>query len=200
MSTLTTDPAGSPPDWVIRQMPPGYRTRLGEIERLVGELRDMDRFARLLWEVGVPLEEAVRDTFAAMKLDIEPSPAAGTRQIAVRLKGGRRLIVEVADADAVVQKKGAAVERVFHLLQKVAGDSDRVVLIATCGTDRPPAERPALVDPDALSLLKRLGVNVMSGPTMFALWSVALQDPERARTYIERLHEQDGGLYQPPST
>ncbi|MCC7010525.1 MAG: hypothetical protein IT184_17080 [Acidobacteria bacterium] len=199
MSTLTVDRLAAPPAWVVDQMPPGYRTRLSEIERLAGELREMDRFARLLWEVGGPLEDAVRDAFAAMKLEIDPVPPPGTRRVAVRLKHGRRLLVEVADADGRIQKKSPAVARVFQLVQEVAGHNDRVVLVATSDAERRPTDRPDPVDADALALLERLGVNVMSGPAMFAFWSLWLQDADRARKYLDRLHEQDGGVFQAPT-
>ena len=40
-------------------MPPGYQTRLGEIERLSADLDAMDRIGRVLWESGEPLRDAV---------------------------------------------------------------------------------------------------------------------------------------------
>src|SRR5690348_16535449 len=48
---------GSLPDWAIKEMPSGYQTRLAEIERLSADIREMDRFARLLCEAGEPLEQ-----------------------------------------------------------------------------------------------------------------------------------------------
>ena len=63
------------PDWVAAEMPPGYHTRLGEIERLSADLRAMDPFGRLLWAAGRPLAEAVRDAFLALKFEAEFAPA-----------------------------------------------------------------------------------------------------------------------------
>jgi hypothetical protein len=59
----------------------------------------------------------------------------------------------------------------------------------------PPNARPEGLSPDALAIVKRLGVNVLSGPSVFQLWTLAAQDPERASRFIELLHEQDGGMF-----
>ena len=40
------------PDWLATEMPPGYNTRLLEIQRLSEELRTMGQFGRLLWTAG----------------------------------------------------------------------------------------------------------------------------------------------------
>src|SRR4051794_14805866 len=56
----------SAPDWLLDEMPPGFRNRVLEIQRISEELRGMERFGHLLWKVGDELSEAVRDTFATM--------------------------------------------------------------------------------------------------------------------------------------
>jgi hypothetical protein len=63
----------------------------------------------------------------------------------------------------------------------------------------PPSERAETVGPEALNLLQRLGANVVTGPTVFALWMLSLDDRDRARKLVERLHEQDGGVFELPA-
>jgi hypothetical protein len=38
-------------------------------------------------------------------------------------------------------------------------------------------------------------VNVVTTPMVFKLWMLSLQDRERARVFVERLYEQDGGTF-----
>ena len=68
MSELVAHPG---PDWVLAEMPAGYQNRLSEIQRLIADLHEMGRFARLVYEVGPALAEAMRDIFAALKLETE---------------------------------------------------------------------------------------------------------------------------------
>jgi hypothetical protein len=83
-------------------------------------------------------------------------------------------------------------------VHKYAEDGDRVVLVANIDRLRRPAERSESLTPDALSLLKRLGANFLPAPHLFALWAVGLQDGQRARAYLDRLHAQDGGTIAVP--
>lgn len=185
------------PDWVVALMPPGYANRLAEIQRLTAELRAMDRFASLLLETGPSLEATTREAFAAMRFEVET--AAGGH-ISVKLDQRRRLLVHAAETAGTLAKKDPALERAFQLITQVAGKDDRVVILAAGDTSAPPADRPTPVTPEALELLERLGVNVVATPTLFALWSVSLQDQGRARTYLERLHGQNGGLAPTPTS
>ena len=59
----------------------------------------------------------------------------------------------------------------------------------------PPTERGDAIEATALAFLSRLGVNFIPGPTMFALWSLSLQDRRRARSLVDSLHAQDGGMF-----
>jgi hypothetical protein len=185
------------PDWAVREMPRGYQTRMEEIERLWAEIREMERFGWLLCETGRPLEQAVHDAFAALKT--EPAADGAESQFVVKLDGKRRLLVYVADTDALIQKQSDALERVFHLLQKEAGEHDRVVLVANVDRMRPPAERSASLAPDALALLKRLGANFLSSPTLFAIWMLSFQDMPRARGFLDKLHALEGGTFTLPA-
>ena len=79
------------------------------------------------------------------------------------------------------------------MLHEVAGDDDRIVLVVNCDPATRPADRRDPIEPDALKLLRRLGANVLPAPALFSLWTLSLQDRERARNWAERFHAQDGG-------
>jgi hypothetical protein len=181
------------PEWVAAEMPPGYQTRLVEIERLVGELREMDAIGRVLYETGEPLREGVRAVFAALKCEGGPMPDAPWC-LAAKLDGPRRLLVYVPDTDAPLQKASEALTHAFQLVQ-LAGDHDRVVLVANNDAATPPAQRPDPVRPDALQVLQRMGVNVATTGTLIGLWRQSFTDPQRVRTLLDRLHAQDGGAF-----
>lgn len=156
----------------------------------------MDRMGRLLWESGPALVEAVREALISLKLDTDAS-ADGASAIAVKLDSKRRLLIHVQDAGQVIEKKSPELARAFQILHETAGPDDRVVLTANPHRDRPPASRPEAITPEALALLGRIGVNVMTTATLFAIWTLALTDQPRGRTLIDRLHAQDGGAFQP---
>jgi hypothetical protein len=186
------------PDWLAEEMPPGYNTRLLEIQRLSEELRAMGRFGQLLWTIGDELVEAVRQAFVAMRFESMPIPGA-VGLLAVTLDGNRRLLVNVSSAQQTIQKKSPELAQVFHLQQELVGDSDRIVLVTNSHVGTRPAERPAPVEPDALKLLQRIGANVLPAPALFRLWTLSLQDRDRARGWVDRLHAQDGGSFELPN-
>lgn len=181
------------PEWVVAEMPPGYQTRLAEIERLMSELREMDAIARVLYDGGQPLSDGVRAVFGAMKCEAEPAPEAPWA-LAVKLDGARRLLVHVPFTDAPLQKSSEALTHAFQLVQ-LAGDRDRVVLVVNNDPATPPAQRPDPVRPDALQVLQRMGVNVATTASLVGLWRSSFTDPQRVRTLLERLHAQDGGAF-----
>src|SRR5512137_142642 len=84
-----TDPAvARAPDWMVAEMPPGYQTRLLEIERLSTDLQAMDGIGCVLWEKDDALRAAVGKLFAALKCEVDPAPGdAGA--LAVGLNGSR---------------------------------------------------------------------------------------------------------------
>jgi hypothetical protein len=182
------------PDWLAAEMPPGYNTRLQEIQRLSEELRAMGRFGQLLWTVGDELTEAVRDAFAAMKFETGPGGQASA--LTVALEGHRRLLVLVSSSQDTIQKKSPELGQIFQLHQDAVGESDRIVLVVNCHAATRPTERPAALDPEAMKLLQRLGANLLPAPSLFALWTLSLQDRDRARGYVDRLHQQDGGVFE----
>jgi hypothetical protein len=152
----------------------------------------MSRFAQLLWAIGSDLREPVREAFTALKFDTElvetPQPA-----VAVRLDGQRRLLLHVSSVEGPIDKKSAEIEQAFRLLHQVAGERDRVVLVVNNDRMHPPASRPESITPDAMRLLQRMGINCVAAPTLFRLWTVASHNVDRARKFVNQLHEQDGG-------
>jgi hypothetical protein len=191
-------PAGTAPDWVTAEMPPGYRTRFAEIQRLSAEIQAIDRIARLLWETGTPLQEAVCEAFAALKCEAEQTTAASVPLISVRLDSKRRLLIHVAETEGPIEKKSVELAHAFRLLHEVAADGDRVVLAANSSRDMPPRDRTEPVTPDGLRLLARMGVNFVSTSTLFSLWMSSFQDAKGARAHVDHLHAQDGGAFAPP--
>jgi len=149
------------------------------------------------WQVGPPLTEAVIDAFNALGFDCHVTPGADT-SIVVKLDPYRRLLIDVSAASGIIRKKSSEISRVFQTLHELAEDGDRVVLVTNSDHEIRPADRPEPASPDALGLLHRLGVNILTGPTVFGLWMLALDDRDRARLYAERLHELDGGVFALP--
>jgi len=189
----------SAPEWLAAEMPPGYETRLAEIQRLNDELRLMGRFGRLLWCIGDDLTKAARDGFVELGFEAELAAGPASASLTVSVDAHRRLLVHVARAAETIPKKSPELAHVFQLLHEIAGDTDRVVLLANPSPTTPPAGRPEAVTAEALDFLQRLAVNVVTGPTLFALWTMSLQDRSRVHAYVERLHGQDGGMFQAPT-
>ena len=187
------------PDWVVAEMPPGYRNRLEELQRLSRELEELGRFGRLLCTVGLELRDAVWDVLVALELDAATAPGPNGSSIVVNLDRQRRLLLHVSASEQAIQKRSGDLAHVFQIIHEQAGNGDRVVLIANPTPDLRPADRRESVDAEALSLLKRLGANYVSGPTLFALWSLSLQDRPRARAIVDLIHAQDGGVFALPA-
>jgi hypothetical protein len=183
------------PDWLAAEMPPGYRNRLEELQRLSRELEELERFGRLLCAVGPELGAAVRDMLAALELDIVAAPEGNGSSIVVKLDSGRRLFLYVSPSEHPVQRRSQELAHVFQIIHEQASDGDRVVLIANHSPTVRPVERR---DAEAVSLLKRLGANYVAGPTLFTLWSLSLQDRKGAREVFDRIHAQDGGVFVMP--
>jgi len=197
MTALAQPAVGRAPDWVIAEMPPGYHTRMEEIQRLSADLHALDEIGRVLWQTGDPLKDAVRAVLAALKCEVESTPGA-IGSIVVKLDATRRLLLHVSRASGAIQKTSEDLAQAFQVLQ-FAGERDRVVLVANPDGDTRPAERPDPVTADALHVLQRVGVNVLDTPTLFRLWRLSYEDPGRVRTSLERLHAQEGGRFVMPS-
>lgn len=179
-------------------MPPGYQTRLLEIQRLSADLHAMDRIGRTLWETGEPLREGVGTLLGALRCEVDASPGTAGL-IAAALDDSRRLLVLVSGAASPVQKTNEELALAFQAVQFAAA-GDRVVYVVNHDPATRPADCPDPVLPDALGMLQRMGVNVATTATLFRLWRLSLEDPPKARAALERLHGQDGGLFVvPPS-
>ena len=183
-------------DWVVAEMPPGYQNRVAEIQRLTVDLQEMGRFVRLLCEVGPGLAEAVRDLFTALKFQTElMSDPVGTR-VVVTLDGPGRLLLHVSGDEQTVQKKSPDIAHVFQLLHEQADERDRVVLVTNSEPKKRPADRGEAVAPEALAFISRMGVGHVAASTLFALWKLSLQEPDRAREQVVRLHGHSGATFQ----
>jgi hypothetical protein len=198
MDVLGRSAVSHVPEWVVAEMPPGYQTRLAEIQRLWADLGEMDQIGRLLWQIGDPLAQAVRAVFLALKYEVD-SAAGAAPSLAVKLDDWRRLLIHVAESDGTIQRKSDEIAQLFDVLHRSAGDHDRVVLVTNGDRGRPPKERSEAITPDALGFVERMGVNVLRTTDLFKLWRLSHEDGNRARAYVDRLHTQDGGAFQIPS-
>jgi hypothetical protein len=193
MSELVAHPG---PDWVVAEMPAGYQNRLSEIQRLIADLREMGRFARLVYEVGPALADAMRDVFAALKLETELLQGPSATGVLAALDRKRRLVLIASDAAAPIDRRSPDVAAVFHTLQDVTEESDRVALVTNVDAERRPADRSVQLTPDALAFLTRMGASHVTGSTLFNLWKLSLQDMDRARAQLERLHAEAPGTFE----
>lgn len=193
---------GTAPEWLVGLMPHGYQTRIGEIRRLTAELGSMDQIGSLLWQTGAPLRDALRDLFLALRYDVDVQPEGSAYDVRVALDADRRLLIRAARSEGIVSKKSPDLVAAFQTLSETAGDRDRVVLTANNHCTMAPADRPKSDDiaPDALDLLQRMGVNFVTTPTLFAIWSLSIQeDVARARAIMDKLHAQNVGVFRLPS-
>src|SRR4029453_5727746 len=115
------------PDWLAAEMPPGYRNRLEELQRLSRELEKLERFGRLLCAVGPELGGPVRESPAALELDIVAPPAGTESSIVVKLDFGRRLFLYVSPSEHPVQRRSQELAHVFQIIHEQASEGDRVV-------------------------------------------------------------------------
>ncbi len=193
-----TNPAvAGAPDWMLAEMPPGYQTRLLEIERLSADLQAMDVIGRVLWVTGEALKGAVGTLFAALKCEVDPA-AGDTGAMAVGLGGARRLLLVVSGNGGTIQKTNEELARSFQAVQ-FAGANDRVVLVINNHPAARPTDRPDPILPEALGVLQRMGVDVLTTVTLFRLWRLSLEDQQKARKALDHLHAQDGGHFVLPT-
>jgi hypothetical protein len=193
MSDLVAHPG---PDWIVAEMPAGYQNRLSEIQRLIADMHEMGRFARLMYEKGPALTEAMRDVFAALKLETELLQGPSATGVLAALDRKRRLVLIASDATAPIDRRSPDVAAVFHTLQDVTEESDRVALVTNVDAERRPADRSVQVTPDALAFLTRMGASHVTGPTLFNLWKLSLENVDRARAQLERLHAEAPGAFE----
>ena len=178
-------------------MPPGYQNRVAEVQRLMSDLHEMGQFGSLLYQVGPELGDAVRRVFTAMKFEAEMMTGPVSSGVAVRLDAHRRLLLIPSAATDAIQKKGPELAQVFQMLHEVAEEKvDRVVLITNADPGTRPADRAAAITPEALAFLVRMGASHVQASTLFALWKLSLNDADRVRAQVERLHGQAPGTFE----
>ena len=199
MNGLAQNPARLGPDWVIPEMPAGYQNRVAEIQRLAADLEAMTRFGRLLYELGPPLSDAVLDLLVALKFEAALLPGPVPSVVGVKLDSRRRLLLFVSATADTLEKKSPELAHLFQLLQQFGEDGDRVVLVTNNSPAMRPADRAGSITPEASAFLGRMGAGHVTAPTLFSLWKLSLQEPDRARVQMERLHAQDGGTFQLPA-
>jgi len=196
--TEATLPAvGQGPAWVTAEMPPGYQNRLFEIQRLTADLREMDQIARVLWETGQPLEQAVAAILGAVECEVDAERGTAGALVAT-IGSSRRLLLVVSGGAGPIEKTSEELTRAFQAVQ-FASPGDRVVLVGGNDPNTPPADRPAPVLPEALDIVERMGVNVTTTATVFRLWRLSLEDKPKARKALDQLHAQDGGVFVIPA-
>jgi hypothetical protein len=197
MTGPTQETVSKAPEWLLAEMPPGYQTRLWEIERLSVDLHAMDRIGRVLWEAGEPLRDAVDALFNALKCDVDAT-LGSTGPLVVKLGESRRLLLVVSGSASPIKKTDEELAQAFRAVQ-FASANDRVVFVANNDPATPPADRPDPVLPDALDVLQRMSVNVVTTATLFRLWRLWHEDQQKAQKALDRLHTQDGGPFVIPS-
>lgn len=200
MDTPAETRVGFGPEWVIAEMPPGYRTRVAEIQRLTAELESMSRFSRLLCNTGAPLAERMREIFTTLKYETDLVPGQGGTGVAVRVDGKGRLLFHVSSDTGTIQKKSPEIAHVFQMLHEVAEELDHVVLVTNNEPATPPADRGDSLSAEALAFISRLGASHVTAVTLFDLWKLSLQEPARAREQVQRLLAHAGGTFEVPAT
>lgn len=195
MSAPVSSHADFGPDWVIAEMPPGYGNRVAEIRRLTAELEDMGHFGRLLFTVGPALAETIKDVFSSLGYEAEVMPAPGGAGVAVKLDKWKRLLLHVASDGDVVRKKSAEISSVFQILHEFADEHDRVVFVTNREPEKRPSDRGEALSAEALAFVSRMGVAHVPSATLFTLWKLSLQAPDRARQEVQRIHANDEGTF-----
>lgn len=180
---------GPAPEWVNTWMPQRYIDIVAEIERLRAESAQIESLGRLLWQAGRPLEEAVRDVFAAVDLQAELTPAEPTCDVLVGLGEGRRLLVSVTGTEGNVTNKSAKIKQIFQAAQELS-EGDRIVFAGNVHRGRPVADREWLdpVSGDAMMVLKGLGVIFVTTSTLFRIWSLSRENQQVATDQMVQLH------------
>lgn len=188
------------PDWMSAEMPSGYHNRVAEILRLTADLEKLGRYGRLLTGSGPALAEIVRDLFSTLQVETALLPGESSCDVSVRVPGRGRLLFHASSDTGTVAKKSGEIAAAFQLLHGTADEQDRVVLVTNPDPNSRPSERSASLADDAETFVKRMGVNHVSGRTLFELWKLSLPEPEQARAQLQRLLAHEGGTWELPAT
>lgn len=187
---------GSPPSWIIGELPPAHAEIALKIEALRKDAQKYEGVAGVLWQVGQPLAEGIRDIFQELTFEATLTAHDGGHNVRVHLGNGRRLIVEVAGAAEAIERKAPAITELLRLLQEEAGDKDRLVLAVNAWCHLPiDARKSDLITPEALKIAQRVGANVVATSTLFGIWKYSLTDLDAARQSVMQLYSHDGGIF-----
>ena len=190
------------PRWIANELPSRYEDVCKEIEQLAQERDLMGRMARLLWQTGHPLNEAVRDAFIAFGCHAEMTEPGATYDVTVTLATGqRRLLIEVTGIEGNIQKKSNKITQLLSAAQEVAEEHDRIILAVNAYRDRAVGERSELeiVTPNALKLLVRVGATVITTASVFETWKLSLANLaniEVSRRWVDALYAAPPGLFE----
>ena len=182
-------PVDEAPDWVGAWMPQRHVEIAAEIERLREEARQIESLGRLLWQEGLPLQEAVKDVFRSVGLRAELTPELPAADVSVALGDGKRLLISVEGTEHNVTNRSAKIKQVFEASQQL-GDGDRVVLAANVHRTRPVADREWLdpVSEEALMIIKGVGAIFVTTATLYRAWTMAKEHPESAAEPFLYMH------------
>ena len=189
---------GPAPEWALGELPAKFDEVRAQLKDLTEERERLESMARLLWQTGTPLEEAVRDTFRAMGFTAELTDPGTTYDVRVRVADEQRLLLEVTGVKGGVGKS-RKITQVVDTLQGEATDGDRIVLALAANTHRnlPAADRLSkeAITKDALRILQGLRANFVTTTTLFEIWKLSQADKPAARERLLVLHSQDGGHF-----
>jgi|GEM_PF-1587325 len=185
------------PDWVTSAMPPRFIEVHDTIRRLQEEAASLALIAGLLWETGENLERAVCGVFSSLGYDPRLTRKGRTYDITVTLDENRRLLIEVTGIEGAIKKNSNKINQALQTVQQEQGEADRVVIAANAHRLIPLAERTSveIVTEDALALIAGMKVNLVTTATLFQIWRISLDDPGQAKTIVDKLHSQAGGLF-----
>jgi hypothetical protein len=186
---------GEPPAWAVDQLPEPYQDVLRKIAELRAEARRYEDVTGILWRVGQPLADGLRDLFTALEYETSLHESETSWQLHVQIDTERRLLVQIAGAPDAVDRKSPAITDMMRLLQDTATDHDRLVLAVNAWCDTPLDKRREPLTPDALRVVHRLGGNVVSTATLFGIWKYSLTNRDEARKTVLKLYNQDGGVF-----
>ena len=162
---------GASPQWALDALPPQFQAGTDEIARLREDVDRIESMGRLLWQTGTPLEEAVCDVFRAAGLSAERSPEGTTYDVEVKTKRQVKLLLEVTGINGKVKKESRKIGQALAAIQKHAQEPDRVAVVANTQRETPPADRdPDPITPDALNILKGIGVAFVTTADLFEAW------------------------------
>ena len=189
---------GAGREWVNSWMPQRHVEIAAQIEKLREEGALLESLGRLLWQAGLPLEEAVRDVFRGLGLQAELTPAEPMCDVMVIFGDGKRLLVSVTGTENSVTNKAAKIKQIFEASQH-ASDSDRIILAGNEHRERPLVDREWL-DPltgEAMMIVKGLGAVFVTTSALFRLWSLSHDNPEAASEQVSQLHHRRRWVVQP---